>query len=105
LPVTRGPRGPGGGAALRFRLTPDLTALAQFAALCRGEALLQGVHEIDDLAARLFRGLLRDDLFALRLALEQREHLLAVVVLVLADVEIGAERSDELLGHLQLAAA
>src|SRR5436190_16951642 len=90
---------------LGVRRPADLTALPQVAALRRGEALLQGLHEVDDLPARLLRRLLGDDLLALRLALEQRQHLLAVVVLVLLDVEVRRQRSDQLLGHLQLALA
>src|SRR5437016_2607131 len=96
---------PGRGAVLGLGLAADLTALPQPAALRRGEALLQRVHEIDHLAARPLGGLLGDDLLALGLSLQKREDLLAIVVPVLSGVEVCGERIDQLLRHLQLAFA
>ena len=43
------------------------------------------------------------DLLAPRLSLDQRHQLLAVLVAVLVGVEVGAQRLDQLLGHLELA--
>ncbi len=43
------------------------------------------------------------DLLARRLALDQLEHLLAVLVAVLLRLEVRRQRVDQLLGHLQLA--
>ena len=101
-------------ALLRSGAVPDLPAVAPLircrglrllSALRRRQALLQRLHEVDDLAPGLLGGRLGDDLLALGLALEQRQHLLAIVVLVFADVELRRQGLDQLLGHLQLALA
>src|SRR5436190_20694551 len=93
-------------ALLRSGAVPDLPAVAPLirrrglrllSALRRRQALLQRLHEVDDLAPGLFGGRLGDDLLALGLALEQRQHLLAIVVLVFADVELRRQGLDQLL--------
>src|ERR1700730_16613197 len=92
------------GALLRSGPVPDLPTVARLIRCCgprplpalrRRQALLQRLHQGDDLAPRLLDGRLRDDFLALRLALEQREPLLAVIVLVLADVELRPPGLDQ----------
>ena len=52
---------------------------------------------------RLRRLGLDGDLLAVGLALDQLEHLLAVLVVVLRGLEVRRQRVDQLLGHLELA--
>src|SRR6185437_1064169 len=45
---------------------------------------------------------LHGDLLAVGLGLDQRQHLLAVLVVELGRLELGRQRVDQLLGHLEL---
>ena len=76
--------------------------LAVAVALDRREARLERGHEVGHLLGLRRLGL-HGDLLAGGLALDQLEHLLAVLVLVLLGLEVRRERVDQLLGHLQLA--
>ena len=69
-----------------------------------GQAGLERGHEVEHLGRLLGRGR-RDDLLARGLALDQREHLFAVLVVVLLGIELARERVDELARHLELALA
>ena len=72
-------------------------------ALDRGQALLQRRHQVGRLGRLRLLGDGLDDLLAPRLALDQRQQLLAVLVAVLVGVELAAQRLDQLPGHLELA--
>ena len=76
--------------------------LAVAVVLDRRQARLEGSHQVRHLGRR---GRLRldRDLLARGLALDQVEHLVAVLVAVLGGVELARQRVDQLLGHLQLA--
>src|SRR5262249_54462982 len=67
------------------------------------EACLERGHQIRR-GLRLLGLRLDRDLLAGGLALDQVEHAFAVLVVVPARVELGRQRRDQLLGHLQLAA-
>ena len=83
------------GLAVRLRL-------AGLRVLDRREARLEGGHQVGDLLRLLVRRLDRD-LLAVGLGLDQLEHLLAVLVVVLRGLEVRRQRVDQLLGHLELA--
>src|ERR687884_3670 len=78
---------------IRASASPSL--FPRFAFSCRGEALRKCIHQVDDLAARLLLRGLGDDLLALRLPVEQREHLFTERVLVFRRFEIRRERLHE----------
>src|SRR5215813_14614448 len=68
-----------------------------------GEAFLERVHQVDDLAARRFGGG-KGDLLALDLLVHHLEHALAVFVLVLVRLElVRRQLVDELARELTLA--
>ena len=72
--------------------------ISELVGIAGGEAGLERGHQVRDLgrSGRLGRG---GDLLAGRLALDQLEHLLAVLVAVARGVEVGGEGVDELAGH------
>ena len=81
---------------------PSDLLLAGLGVLDRGEARLERRHQVGHLLRlRLLR--LDGDLLAVRLALDQLEDLLAVLVVVLRRLEVRGQRVDQLLGHLELA--
>ena len=69
-----------------------------------GQARLERGHEVEHLGRLLGRGG-RHDLLARGLALDEREHLLAVLVVVLLGIELAGERVHQLARHVQLALA
>ncbi len=64
----------------------------------RLEARLQRAHQVGRRRLLLLGFRLHRDLLALGLALDQREHLVAVGVVVLLRLEVAGQRSDQLLG-------
>ena len=68
-----------------------------------GEALLEGGHQVGGLGRLGLVGGRADDLLARGLVLEHLEQLLAVLVAVLVGLEVGGERLDQLLRHVELA--
>ncbi len=83
------PRSP--SSARRRRRASTAARLASRAAIRSGAGAVSS-------ASRLHR-----DLLARRLALDQVEHPLAVLVVVLRGIELARQRVDQLLGHRQLA--
>src|SRR4051794_19117042 len=69
----------------------------------RVEAGLQRAHEVGHRRAGLLDLRLHGDLLAGGLALDEREHLLAVGVVVLVRLPLAGQRLDELLGDRELA--
>src|SRR3954471_934458 len=90
----------GGAVALAIAIVRATAAIA----LANGvEARLQRGHEVRHRLLGLLALRLHGDLLAGRLALDQREDLLAIGVAVLAGLPLAGERLDELLGDRQLA--
>ena len=92
-----------GGGLLGRRLRGRRRAAVAVARLDGVEAGLQRGHEVGHRRLVLVGGRLDGDLLALRLALDEREDLLAVGVLVLLELERARQRVDELLGDVELA--
>ena len=78
------------------------SALFASSPLTAASDLLERRHQVGRLRRRGRLGGGRDHLLALRLALDQRQDLVAVLVAVLGGVEVGGERVDQRLGHLEL---
>ena len=92
-------------AKIRSRLTKRLRPLrSPRAALAGLEALLQGRHQVDDIATlgRVVRAVLDDPLaLLLDLLLDQRLQRVDVAVLELARVELAGLLGDQRLGHVE----
>src|SRR6266545_3058650 len=100
-----GPRPGSASGLLRLAVPGFGSGFGRALALLGGlDALAQGLHEVLDLRLR-GTALGQHDLLALRLVPDQLQHTLAVLVVVALRIPFGSERSDELLGHLELAFA
>ena len=76
-------------------------APAPTALLGLGHALLEGGHQVDDLAARRLGRLLLDDLLALVAGVDPRPQLLGVGVVVARRLPVRRHRVEQLRRHLQ----
>src|SRR5581483_2870675 len=91
--------------AFLFRLRGRLRAAAAFRAARLRQAAAQPLHQIDHFGlTRFLRGLERRFL-ALRLALDDPQQVLAVLIGVLRGIPVGGEAVDERLRHVEFGLA
>ena len=99
----RGALRAGGGLGLRLGLRLALAVGRRLLAADGAEALLERRHQVRRLGRLGLLARSADDLLARRLALEQVEQLLAVLVAIVVGLEVAGQGLDQLLGHLELA--